>query len=192
MTQLTQLIDSVSRGDSNAKEDLLAIVYDELRRMAAGQLSRERSGHTLQPTALVHEAFLKLFEGGVQPDWNSRAHFFYAAAEAMRRILVDHARRVKSQKRGSGMQFLGQVDDAVDGAPLPEEILGVNELLDKLEADYPEKAAVVRLRYFAGLTIPETAKALELSVPTVNRYWSFSRAWLYSKLSGRFSPTASL
>ncbi|MEM7559761.1 MAG: sigma-70 family RNA polymerase sigma factor [Planctomycetota bacterium] len=192
MTQLTQLIDSVSRGDSNAKEDLLAIVYDELRRMAAGQLSRERAGHTLQPTALVHEAFLKLFEGGVQPDWNSRAHFFYAAAEAMRRILVDHARRVKSQKRGSGMQFLGQVDDAVDGAPLPEEVLGVNELLDKLEADYPEKAAVVRLRYFAGLTIPETAKALELSVPTVNRYWSFSRAWLYSKLNGRFSPTASL
>ncbi|MEM7474103.1 MAG: sigma-70 family RNA polymerase sigma factor [Planctomycetota bacterium] len=181
--QLTQLIDSISQGDLEAKDSLLCLVYNELRQMATYQLSRERCSHTLQPTALVHEAFIKLFEGKSQPDWNSRAHFFYAAAEAMRRILVDHARKLNAKKRGNGLKHSGQIEDAIDGAPLPEEVLHVNDLLDQLEHEYPEKASVVRLRYFAGLTIPETASALELSVPTVNRYWSFARAWLFDKLS---------
>lgn len=179
--ELTQLIHSVSNGEQGAANSLLEVVYEELHRLAASQLGHEPSGHTLQTTALVHEAFLRLF-AGQQPTWENRRHFFGAAAEAMRRILVDHARRKTALKRGGAHRRLGSVESAIDHTTPPDELLGIHDLLDRLAAEHPQKAEVVKLRYFAGLTIAQTAETLGLSVPTANRYWRFARAWMYQRL----------
>jgi RNA polymerase sigma factor (TIGR02999 family) len=160
------------------------LVYDELRRLAAQRLAHERPGQTLQPTALVHEAYLRLVGGGTPPRWDGRGHFFAAAAEAMRRILVDNARRKRSSKHGGGQTRL-DADALPLAAPAPsEDLLALDEALDRLAARDRVKAELVKLRYFAGMTIAEAADVLGISVATAKRYWTFSRAWLYEAITG--------
>jgi len=170
-------------GDARAAEQLLPLVYDELRRLAAQRLARETPGQTLQATALVHEAYLRLVDDDKAQHWDSRGHFFAAAAEAMRRILIDNARRRRSLRRGGEAQRqpLDNLEAAVPGSD--DELLAVNEALERLQKVDPPKADLVKLRYFAGLTIPESAQALGISVTTANRYWAYARAWLHEELA---------
>lgn len=171
-----------SRADGNhSAEELLAIVYGELRRLAAHKITQEAHERTLQPTALVHEAWLKL--ANTSQVWNSRGHFFTAAAEAMRRILIDRARKRKRLRHGEGLQ---RVDlNSIDIAATADDgtLLHVNEALNRLSAESPEKAELVMLRYFAGLSIPEAAEALGISEATAKRHWSYARAWLFAELN---------
>lgn len=162
--------------------DLLPLVYDELRRLAAQKIAREAPGHTLQPTALVHEAWLRL-GGDAQPRWANRRHFLAAAAEAMRRILVERARRRLAAKRGGGVELL-DVDALEIPSPAADDhtLLRVNEALEKLAARDPRKAELVKLRYFVGLTFEETAVALDIAVPTAKQWWAYARAWLAVEL----------
>ena len=168
-------------GDASAADDLLPLVYQQLRALAASQMATERPGHTLQATALVHEAFMRL-AGPREISWQNQAHFYAAAAEAMRRILVDHARRKKRKKRGGSRQrlMLNVLDLAASDNS--EEILALDEALHRLETQEPDAANVVRLRFFAGLSVDQTAEALGLSPRTVDRRWKFARAWLYREL----------
>jgi RNA polymerase sigma factor (TIGR02999 family) len=178
MPDLTRLLDAASSGDAQAAEQLLPLVYDELRRLAARKLTCENPGQTLQATALVHEAYVRLVACDADRQWNGRGHFFAAAAEAMRRILVDHARRKKSQKRGGGRaraEFREQSLAAPEG---PDEILAVDEALAGLAATDPQAAELVKLRYFAGLSVDEAAQALGISPRSVDRLWAYARAWL--------------
>ncbi len=177
MSEVTRILGAVENGDRTAEAALLPLVYDELRKIAAGKMSAESAGHTLQPTALVHEAWLRL--AGTQPDgWRNRAHFFGAAAEAMRRILVEHARRKHSQKRGGGMST-EPFDEASFVLVAPaEELLAVHDALDRLAVEDAEAAELVKLRYFAGLTIDEAASALGLGKRTTEGLWTFARSWL--------------
>lgn len=162
-------------------EQLLPLVYAELRRLAAHKLARENPGQTLQPTALVHEAWLKL--GGEQNrQWQNRNHFFAAAAEAMRRILTDHARRKLRVRHGGGQQRVALEDCATAADSAADSILAVNDALEKLARLDPQRAELVKLRYFVGLTIAEAAEVLEISEPTAKRYWTFARAWLYEEI----------
>jgi RNA polymerase sigma factor (TIGR02999 family) len=171
------MLGAIERGDPTAAEALLPLVYDELRRLAASKMARENPGQTLQPTALVHEVWLKL-AGDDAPLWNDRAHFFHAAAEAMRRILIDKARSKAAQKRGSGQVAEELYESRMElGAPT-EEMLAVHAALDALEAEDHLAAEVVKLRYFVGLTIPEIAEALGMSPRSADRHWMFARAWL--------------
>lgn len=180
MTQVTQILESISAGDPHAAEELLPLVYAELRRLAARQLRREAAGQTLQPTALVHEAFLRLI--GNEPNWDNRGHFFAAAAEAMRRILIDRARKKKRQKRGAGARRL-ELQDLDLAYEMPaDELLALDEALEKLQAAEPVKAELIKLRFFAGLTMEQAAEILSISRATADRYWQFSRAWLYHEL----------
>jgi RNA polymerase sigma factor (TIGR02999 family) len=184
MNDVTRLLSAIEQGDPSAAEQLLPLVYDELRRLAAQKLAQEKPGQTLQATALVHEAYLRLVDVETAQRWDSRGHFFAAAAEAMRRILVDHARRRRSQRRGGAAKrhSLASLDPAI---PAPdEELLAVDEALEQLQKLDPPKAELVKLRYFAGMTIPEAAQALGISVPTANRYWAYARAWLHEELAG--------
>jgi RNA polymerase sigma factor (TIGR02999 family) len=194
MSDVTRLIDGAAAGDPRAAAELLPLVYDELRRLAAERLANEKSGQTLQPTALVHEAYLRLVASpgraspGREPgevQFNGRGHFFAAAAEAMRRILVESARRKGRHKHGGGRERidLDQIDPARDEAA--ERLLAIDEALDRLAAEDPAAAAVVKLRFFAGLTVEESAAALGVSTRTVNRHWEFARAWLFEQLGGR-------
>ena len=184
MNDLTSVLASVERGDPSAAEQLLPLVYDELRKLAAAKLSKEKPGQTLQATALVHEAYLRLVDVDKVRHWDSRGHFFAAAAEAMRRVLVDHARRRRSQRRGGAAQRRSLDNlDVVFPAP-GDDILAVDEALERLRQLDPIKAELVKLRYFAGLTIPEAAQALGISVPTANRHWAYARAWLHEELTG--------
>jgi RNA polymerase sigma factor (TIGR02999 family) len=178
---VTVILEAVGAGDAQAAEQLLPLVYDELRRLAAAKMAKEAPGHTLQPTALVHEAWLKL-AGSENQHWNSRGHFFSAAAEAMRRILIDRARRRQRERHGHGLKRidLDQVDVAVTTDD--ELLICVDRALERLATEAPEKAAVVKLRYFAGLSIPATAEALGISVATANRHWAYARAWLFAEL----------
>jgi RNA polymerase sigma factor (TIGR02999 family) len=178
MPEVTQILEALERGEPQAAEQLLALVYEELRRLAAQKMAREAPGQTLQATALVHEAWLRL-GGDQQPEWQNRAHFFAAAAEAMRRILIDTARRKKFQRHGGGAQRVNL--DALDLAAKmdDEQLLALHEALDRLAAEDPEKAELVKLRFFAGLTLPQAAKVLGISEPTAKRRWAYSRAWLY-------------
>ncbi len=185
MSEVTQLINSVRNGEKDASELLIAAVYQELRQIAGSQLSREAAGHTLQATALVNEAFLRLFGSQASCHWENRAHFFAAAAEAMRRILVDHARKKRSQKRGGTSKRVGNVDELTDQEVDLNEILDVHEALGQLADRHPKKAELVKLRYFAGLTISQAAETLGISVPTANRYWVFARAWLLDRIQLR-------
>ena len=182
MNDVTRLIECLNKGDESASASLIEAVYDELRQMAANQMSKENAGHTLQATALVNEAFIRLFQNDSNSNWKSRAHFFGAAAEAMRRILVDHARQKKSLKRGGQARKQKLTGDIV-GSEFPiEEILDVHEALDQLELKDERKARLVKLRYFAGLNIEEAAELMKISVPTANRYWAYARAWLFDRI----------
>jgi RNA polymerase sigma factor (TIGR02999 family) len=184
MTEVTQLLNAMDQGDPHAAADLLPLVYDELRRLAAARLAAEPSGITLQPTALVHEAYLRLVGSPGGDQWEHRGHFFAAAAEAMRRILIEHARRKATERRGGAMQR--QALD-LDAAAIPEpreDLLALDEALDRLAAEDPLKASLVNLRYFAGLSLAEAAAALSLPERTAGRHWAYARAWLRREVEG--------
>ena len=187
MDEVTLLLAAASRGDPKAAGDLLPLVYEELRRLAAQRLAAEAPGQTLQPTALVHEAWLRLTgKTGAEQDWDSRGHFFIAAATAMRRILVERARGRGRIKRG-GDRRRQELNDWEGGAmavePPSDDLLALDEALQRLEQDDPRKARVVMLRHFAGLGVEETAAALNVSPATVKNDWAFARAWLHRELS---------
>jgi RNA polymerase sigma factor (TIGR02999 family) len=184
MADVTRILNAIERGDPQAAADLLPLVYDELRRLAAARMAAERSDHTLDATALVHEAYLRLV-GGEQPqDWNGRGHFFAAAAEAMRRILVESARRKGRLRHGGDRQRLDldQLSIAADGSG--DDLLALDDALGRLEAEEPEVAAVVKLRYFAGLTAEEAAAGLAISKRTADRHFAYAKAWLFEALGG--------
>jgi RNA polymerase sigma factor (TIGR02999 family) len=182
MSEITHLLNAVARGEKRAADELLPLVYAELRRLAAQRLSREKSGQTLDATALVHEAYLRLVGPGEGPHWDGRGHFFAAAAEAMRRILIDNARRKRRPKHGGGRQRV-DLDEALVVDEPREDLLALDDALSKLAEREPVKAELVKLRYFAGLTVPEAAGVLGISVPTAERYWTFARVWLYAALN---------
>lgn len=188
MTDVTQILSALEQGDPRAAEQLLPLVYDELRRLAADKLARESPGQTLQATALVHEAYLRLV-GPQDPGWNGRGHFFAAAAEAMRRILVEGARRKKRLRHGGEGRRLELDDlDLIDEAP-PEDLLAVDEALARLAQKDPLAARLVKLRFFAGLTMPEAAEALGVPLRTAERNWAYARAWLHREASPRAGTT---
>lgn len=184
MTDVTGILSAIEQGDPHAAEQLLPLVYDELRKLAAQKLAQEKPGQTLQATALVHEAYMRLV--GPDPDrgWNDRGHFFAAAAEAMRRVLVDHARHKQSLKRGGGRGRAELREDAVAAPEESDEILVVDEALAGLAAADPKAAELVKLRYFAGLSVDETAQALSISPRAADRLWAYARAWLQRAVGG--------
>ncbi len=186
MSKVARILEGIAGGEAQAAEDLLPVVYQELRRLAAWHMSRERPGQTLQPTALVHEAWLRV-QGEVDHRWDSQRHFFAAAAEAMRRILIDRARQKQALRHGGGLRRTElNLEDLplAPGAP-DQEMLEVHEALDALAVHDARKADLVKLRYFAGLSLEETAAALNLSVRTVKRDWAYSRAWLFREIARR-------
>jgi RNA polymerase sigma factor (TIGR02999 family) len=188
MSEVTRILSAVEQGDSCAAEQLLPLVYDELRRLAAQKLAHEKPGQTLQATALVHEAYARLVASGEAAyrtqRWDSRGHFFAAAAEAMRRILIDRAREKRAQKRGGVRKKLNI--DAVDVATraTPDQLLAIDDALAKLAGVDPAAARLVELRYFAGLTVEEAGKALGIATATAYRHWRYARAWLHGELLG--------
>jgi len=178
MSEVSQLLTEVDQGDPQAASQLLPLVYEELRRLAAARLATEPSGNTLQPTALVHEAYVRLVGAPNGDHWDHRGHFFAAAAEAMRRILVDRARQKAAVRHGGAMQRQA-LDPDIAATPEPrEDLLALDDALSRLEAEDPLKAKLVKLRYFIGLTLAEAAVALDLSERTAGRHWAFARAWL--------------
>jgi RNA polymerase sigma factor (TIGR02999 family) len=195
MSNVTHLLSQIQHGDPQAAKSLLPLVYDELRKLAAAKLKREQLGQTLQATALVHEAYLRLVGNEIGAEcetravdsrapasecWDSRGHFFAAAAEAMRRILIDQARRRGSLKGGGGL-VRHRLEHVEIATPEPsEDLLALNESLDRFEQVDPQKAKLVKLRYFAGLTLPEAAEVLGIAVSTADRHWSYARAWLHA------------
>jgi RNA polymerase sigma factor (TIGR02999 family) len=181
MKDLTLILTELEQGNAQAADELLPMVYQELRRMAANKMTSERAGHTLQPTALVHEAWLRLVNPGAQ-SWQNRAHFFSAAAEAMRRILIDRVRRKNRQRRGAGAEHL-DADELEIASPAPDEqLLALNEALDRFAALEPQQAELVKLRYFVGLKIDEAADVLGISPATAKRWWTYSKAWLFHEV----------
>ena len=184
MNDVTRILSAIEQGDPGAAGELLPLVYGELRRLAKQRLAQEKPGQTLQATALVHEAYLRLVNGDVIQRWESRGHFFAAAAEAMRRILVDSARRKRAEKHG-GRWARQELDDVDIAAPAPsEDLLALDEALAKLEANDPVKGQLVKLRYFAGLSEEDAARALGVSRATVQRHWRYAKAWLLDELRG--------
>jgi RNA polymerase sigma factor (TIGR02999 family) len=183
MSDVTRILGAIERGDGRAAEQLLPLVYDELRKLAAAKLANEKPGQTLDATGLVHEAYIRLVDTRQVQQWNSRGHFFAAAAEAMRRILVDNARRKLAVKRGGGQTgvALDQIDPAVN--PPADDLLALDEALAVLETKDKVKAEVVKLRFFAGLTMAETAATLGISAATADNYWTYARAWLRVQLA---------
>lgn len=181
MSDITLVLDAINRGESQASDKLLPLVYDELRNLATARMLQESAGHTLQPTALVHEAWLRLV-GDANRDWKSRAYFFSAAAEAMRRILVEHARRKTRLKYGGGQQRLNIEDLDLAEAPPDDKIVLVDEALEHLERSNPERARVVVLKFFGGMTNKEVADTMNISERTIDRHWVCAKAWLFQKL----------
>jgi RNA polymerase sigma factor (TIGR02999 family) len=182
MADVTRILQTIELGDPAAAEHLLPLVYDELRKLAAAQLAAEKPGQTLEATALVHEAYLRLVDGNAGKRWHSRGHFFAAAAEAMRRILVDQARRKKSRRAGGDLhrQSIGDVEIA---APEPDvDVLALDEALQRFERIDAPAASLVKLRYYAGLTLAQAAEALGFSHATADRHWAYARAWLHAEL----------
>jgi RNA polymerase sigma factor (TIGR02999 family) len=184
MSQVTRILESIDRGESQAAEQLLPLVYAELRRLAAHKMAAENPGQTLQPTALVHEAWLKLV-GQENRRFHDRNHFFAAAAEAMRRILTDNARRKLAQRHGGGQQRVELDGWAAAAAPEDDQVLAVSEALEKFARLDPQRAELVKLRYFVGLTFVEAADVLGISEITAKRYWAFARAWLHEEIRGK-------
>jgi RNA polymerase sigma factor (TIGR02999 family) len=189
MNEVTRILSAIDQGDPLASEQLLPLVYEELRKLAARRLTNEKPGQTLQATALVHEAYVRLVGPDGGRNWDGRGHFFAAAAEAMRRILIDNARRKRTGKHGGGLrrQELDEVE-IVAGEPV-EDLLALDEALGRLAAEDPAKAELVKLRYFAGLSIEEAAAALGISVATAKRRWVYARAWLFRAVEGTDPPT---
>jgi RNA polymerase sigma factor (TIGR02999 family) len=184
MSDVSLLLEAANRGDRKAAADLLPLVYDELRKLAAARMGAESPDQTLQPTALVHEAYLRLIGPADEVRWENRGHFFAAAAEAMRRILVDAARRKAAVQHGGGLTRL-ELEPDLAAAPEPrEDLVALDEALNRLAAEDSLKAELVKLRYFAGLTLPEAAAALGLSERTAGRHWAFARAWLRRAVEG--------
>lgn len=184
MHEITVILNRAGQGDPKAAKELLPLVYDELRKLASAKMARESGGHTLQATALVHEAWLRL-GGDDQPTWQNRAHFFSAAAEAMRRILIDSARRRRAEKHGGGLRRVDADEPDLDLlAPdlADDELLAVHESLESLATQSARRAELVKLRYFAGLTMEQAADVLGISVPTANRDWAYARAWLFAEI----------
>ena len=183
MSEVTRILSAIEHGDPHAAEQLLPLVYEELRKLAAQKLAQERPGQTLQATALVHDAYLRLVEVNEVQHWDSRGHFFAAAAEAMRRILIDNARRKRRPKHGGDRRRV-DLDAAASVAEAPtDDLLALDEALTKLAAEEPIKAKLVTLRLFAGLSVPEAAKVLGLATRTAERYWTYARVWLYAELN---------
>jgi RNA polymerase sigma factor (TIGR02999 family) len=182
MGDVSHILSAIQGGDLQAAEKLLPLVYKELRRLAAQRLAREAPGQSLQSSDLVHEAYLRLVGEVSQPQWDSRAHFFAAAAEAMRRILVDNARRKKRRKHGGGRLRVELEASAILAKEPSEDLEALDEALDKLSREDPVKAELVKLRFFAGLTMPEIARVLKISLATVERHWTYARTWLYAEL----------
>jgi RNA polymerase sigma factor (TIGR02999 family) len=182
MSDVTRILSAIEQGDPHAAAQLLPLVYDELRKLAAQKLAQEKPGQTLQATALVHEAYLRLLDGGDDQRWNSRRHFFAAAAEAMRRILVERARARGSGKRGGGRERLDLDDLAVASPERPDDLLALDEALTRLAAVEPQAAELVHLRYFAGQTMSDAADMLGLSLRTTHRLWAYAKAWLLQEL----------
>lgn len=188
-SEVTRLLSAINAGDPEAKEALVPVVYAELRILAESYMRKERSGHTLQPTALVNEAWMRLADQS-RVEWKGRAHFFGIAAQAMRRILVDHHRRRTAARRGRD-HAVTLVDDAADTFADPLDLLALDEALDALTAMDPRAAQVVELRFFGGLSVEETAEALGISPPTVKRDWRSAKAWLYDRLASAPPPQES-
>jgi RNA polymerase sigma factor (TIGR02999 family) len=184
MNDATVMLAAIKAGDANAAEQLLVLVYDELRRLAASKLAREAPGQTLQPTALVHEAWLRLV-GDQAPAFNDREHFFRASAEAMRRILIDRARKKHTQRHGGAYHRVDFQGFDLAAPIVDDQLLAVNEALDKLALEHPVQAELVKLRYFAGLTNEEVAQVLGVSLSTAKNYWTFSRAWLLNEIESQ-------
>jgi len=184
MSHVTQILNAVDQGDPKAAEQLLLLVYEELRQLAAQKLAQEKPGQTLQATALVHEVYLRLINVDQVQCWNDRGHFFAAAAEAMRRILIDKARKKQRLKRGRGLQRVDLDSVDISIAQPPDDLIALDEALTRLAQKHPDKAALVKLRYFAGLTIDESAQVLGISPSTADRHWTYARAWLYRQVAG--------
>ncbi len=183
MNDANETLASIAAGDPTASEQLLVLVYDELRRLAASKLAQEAPGQTLQPTALVHEAWLRLM-GSRSPSFNDRTHFFRAAAEAMRRILIDRARRKLTKRHGGGQKRIAVEAIDLPGPAADSQLLAMNEALERFAIEHPVQADLVKLRYFAGLTNEEVSSVLGISISTVKNYWNFSRAWLHKEIEG--------
>lgn len=184
MSDVTRVLQAIDEGDPTAARELLPLVYSELRQLAEHRMAEERSDHTLQPTALVHEAYMRLIGNGngLEVSWDGRGHFFAAAAEAMRRVLVDHARARGALKRGGGLLRLS-LDAAANGDTPDASILDLDQALDRLADEDPTKAELVKLRFFAGLTLRQAADVLNISRATASRYWAYSRAWLFDEIN---------
>lgn len=180
----TLLLTAIHQGDTTAAERLLVLVYNELRSLACRKMSRERAFHTLQPTALVHEAWLRLIASR-NPHFENRAHFFGAAAEAMRRILIDRARRRLAQRHGGGQEAMPLDEENIVAHQPDDQLLAVHEALDRMAQDFPRQAELVKLRYFAGMTIEETAELLGVSLSTAKNDWTFARTWLFREIERR-------
>jgi RNA polymerase sigma factor (TIGR02999 family) len=183
MSDVTQILSAIEQGDPHAAQQLLPLVYDELRKLAAQKLAQENPGQTLQATALVHEAYIRLVDTKKVQHWNSRGHFFAAAAEAMRRILVESARRKRRIKHGRDQHRVDLDSGCLVSANPSLDLLALDEALSRLAETEPAKAELVKLRFFAGLTMPEAAAALGISLATAERYWTFAKSWLYAELA---------
>ena len=184
MSDFTRILDAAKNGDPKAAEELLPVVYEELRKLAAQKMAHEAPGQTLQPTALVHEAWLRLVGKDGQVQFKNRAHFFGAAAEAMRRILIENARRKRTPLHGGNQRRVDIQEVEIAMHVQPDELLALNDALDRFALQDRPKAELVKLRYFVGLTIEEAAEILGISQPTAKRHWTFARAWLYAEISG--------
>ena len=183
MNDVTRILTAIEAGETNATDQLLPLVYDELRKLAKSQLMNESSGNSLQPTALVHEAYLRIVDAEDANAWNSRSHFFGAAAQAMRRILIENARRKQRARHGGGRKRVDFENVDLTNPNDSRFLTALDQALDSLEEQHPQVAEVVKLRFFAGLSIEETADAIGVSVRTVNRHWAFAKAWLYKNLA---------
>lgn len=183
MNNVSHILSAIDQGDPTAADKLLPLVYQELRKLANEKLANEQPGQTIQPTVLVHEAYLRLVNGDKSLNWNGRGHFFGAAAEAMRRILIENARRKQRQRHGGGRQRLDVGGLQLETMDRDEELLTLDDALCQFEQHWPDKAMLVKLRFFSGMTIPEAAQVIGVSPATAERYWTFARAWLHDRLS---------
>ena len=183
MSEVTQILDAIGRGDEHASEQLLPMIYQELRRLAANKLAQEPAGQTLEATALVHEAYVRLVDSEAEQKWKHRGHFFAAAAEAMRRILVEKARRKQAVKHGGEHQRVELDDERLVCSVPSDQLVALDEALERFAQEEPEKAKLVKLRFFAGLSIEEAAEALGISRATAARHWTYARAWLHDAIS---------